>query len=380
MESYSIHHNREAVLEHMKQFPGLICGEQNPVGPSQPVWQYGNIIDGRRHIDPVLHFGCFVLGYQRTDIVDYVCERVKTKPEVAESFLAHDDLRLNDVTWQLAERLHTLTGYRSVFALSGSDANEGAVKLASAYQQQMGQTQRHRIVSFEHSYHGSTLLNYSMGDSLFDDPFYTLQPYSAITRLPRNFTVSDHNWSDVMCVIVETCPYNNGLQPHSADFWSRIHQIQQQGVVVIVDDIFIGGGKTGTVFGWQNIPITPDITTQGKAITAGYFPLSITMYSQRIADALPIKFNWEHGFTYSFSLPGILSCSRYLDILEQEQILSQHHSIVSKARSVFAERGYQIVGEYGTLFYIQRNSDRQFFVVPINATEEYFAVLKEQLQ
>jgi adenosylmethionine-8-amino-7-oxononanoate aminotransferase len=368
------------MLDIMKTFPGLICGEQNPVGPAQPYWQYGNIVNGTKQIDPVLHFGCFVLGFQRTDIIDYVCEHMKTKPEVAESFYCDDTLKLNDITWSLAERLHGMTGFNSIFALSGSDANEGAVKLASAYQKQMGQTKRYRIVSFEDSYHGSTFLNYSMGDSMLKDPFYTLRPYDSVKRLPRDFAVSEHDWSDVMCVIVETCPYGDGLKPSSADFWSKIKEIQQQGVLVIVDDIFIGGGKTGTVFGWQTLPITPDITTQGKAITAGYFPLSITMYNKRIAEALPDKFNWDHGFTYSFSLPGILSCNKYLDILEQENILQQHQSVIAKAHAIFAAQDYKVLGEYGTILQIKRKKDKHFLVLPINATDEYFSVLEEHLR
>jgi len=380
VESDPIHHNRKAMLDIMKTFPGLICGEQNPVGPAHPYWQYGNIVNGTKQIDPVLHFGCFVLGFQRTDIIDYVCEHMKTKPEVAESFYCDDTLKLNDITWSLAERLHGMTGFNSIFALSGSDANEGAVKLASAYQKQMGQTKRYRIVSFEDSYHGSTFLNYSMGDSMLKDPFYTLRPYDSVKRLPRDFAVSDHDWSDVICVIVETCPYGDGLKPSSAEFWGKIKEIQQQGVLVIVDDIFIGGGKTGTVFGWQTLPITPDITTQGKAITAGYFPLSITMYNNKIAEALPDKFNWDHGFTYSFSLPGILSCNKYLDILEQENILQQHQSVIAKAHAIFAAQDYKVLGEYGTILQIKRKKDKHFLVLPINATDEYFSVLEEHLR
>lgn len=364
----------------MRKFPGLICGPQQPVGNQSSYWQYGNISNGVKQIDPVLHFGCFVLGFQRNDIVDYVCERMKTKPEVAESFIAHDDLRLNDATWQLANKLYTMTGLKSIFALSGSDANEGAVKLASAYQKAVGQTQRGRIVTFENSYHGSTLLNYSMGDSLFNDPFYTLKPYNAVTRLSRDFVVQDQDWHDVICVMLETCSYGNQLQPNSQEFWHKIQQIQQQGVLVIVDDIFIGGGKTGTVFGWQTLPIVPDIVTQGKAITGGYFPLSITMYNKKIDDVLPDNFEWEHGFTYSFSLPGILSCQKYLDILEQENVLAQHQMIVNTAQALFQQQGYHIVGQFGTLFDLQKDSDRRFFIVPINATYEYFEVLKEQLK
>ena len=69
--------------------------------------------------------------------MDYVSNNMKTKPEVAESFIMEDKLRLNDVSWTLAEKLYTMSGYKSIFALSGSDANEGAIKLASAYQKQL---------------------------------------------------------------------------------------------------------------------------------------------------------------------------------------------------------------------------------------------------
>lgn len=364
----------------MRKYPGLIPGPQNLIGFQKPYWQYGNIINGVKQIDPVLHFGCFVLGFNRWDIIDYVNDRMKVKPEVAESFIMEDNLRLNDVSWELAEQLHTMSGYKSIFALSGSDANEGAIKLASAYQKQLGQVQRTKIVCFENSYHGSTFLNYSMGDSLFEDPFYTLKRYDQVTRLPRTFEIADHNWDDVMCVIVETCSYGQGLQPNTKQFWHKITQLQQQGIIVIVDDIFIGGGKTGTFVGWRNLPVTPDIFTMGKAITGGYYPLSITMYGPRVDEVLPQDFNWEHGFTYNYSLPGILACLKYIDILNQEMPMAEHSRVVLTAKQCFEDAGYNIKGQFGTLFDIQRGEENKFFIVPINATDEYFAVLKEQIK
>jgi hypothetical protein len=54
--------------------------------------------------------------------------------------------------------------------------------------------------------------------------------------------------------------------------------------------------------------------------------------------------------------------------------------LVTAARTIFTQQEYQVIGEFGTMFYIQRKQDKQFFVVPVNATAEYFAVLKEQLQ
>ena len=85
----------------MRTYPGLIPGPQSLIWHESPYWQYGNFVNGRKYIDPVLHLGCFVLGFERWDIIDYVNENMKRKPEVAENFITVDKqynfLRLNDV-------------------------------------------------------------------------------------------------------------------------------------------------------------------------------------------------------------------------------------------------------------------------------------------
>ena len=364
----------------MKSIKGLIPGVQRLTNVAKPHWQYGIINHDKKIIDPLLHYGCFTLGFDRHDILDHVYDNIRVKPEIAESIVKNEDLYLNEPSYRLSDTLFHMTGYKSIFALSGSDANEGAVKLASAYQKIIGQTQRTKIVCFENSYHGSTFLNYNMGDSLFTDPFYTMKPYDQVIRLSRDFDITQTDWNQVMCVMLETCSYGQQLRPNTEDFWNKIKQLQEQGVVVIVDDIFIGGGKTGSFVGWRNTPIQPDIFTMGKAITGGFFPLSVTMYNKKIDDVLPDDFDWEHGFTYNYSLPGVLSCLKYIDILHQEQLMSQHHNIVTSAKTIFEQAGYHIVGQFGTLFDLKRGDDHKFFIIPINATEEYFAVLKGQVQ
>tara|TARA_B110000211_G_scaffold233694_1_gene300645 strand:+ start:1800 stop:2897 length:1098 start_codon:yes stop_codon:yes gene_type:complete len=365
----------------MRKFPGLIPGRQDIVGFENPSWQYGNIVDGVKQIDPLLHFSCFVLGFERFDIIDYVCDQMKMKPEVAESFIMEDsNLRLNDVSWQLAEQLYNMCGYKSIFALSGSDANEGAIKLASAYQHQLGQHQRKKIVTFNNSYHGSTFLTNNLGDSLFDNPFYTLNRYTEVVRLSTDFNINDTNWDEVLCVMVETCQYAQQLQPHSDEFWNKMKQLQAQGVVLILDDIFIGGGKTGSFVGWRNLPVKPDIFTMGKAVTAGYFPLSITLYGDRIDQVLPDNFDWEHGFTYNYSLPGILSCFKYIDILHKEMPLDNHFTVQQRAQKVFESQGYIVNSVFGLLFSAHRGDTHKFFIVPVNATDEYFEILEQQIK
>jgi len=379
------------------KYLGLIPGKQKNVGDQEYGWDYGRMtLDGKKYIDPMLNFGCYTLGYGQMEIMNYVHNNMCIKPEIAENFFDTQPIELNNATFKLAKTLRAITSttttctdcgdgrkipvkYRSIFALSGSDAVEGAVKLASAYQQEVGSPQRNKIVVFRDSYHGSTLLTQSMGDGLFGDPFYTMSPCENIMRLPIEFVVDNHNWDDVMCVVVETCPYVRGIRPHTEEFWKKIRDIQDRGVLVIVDDIFTGGGKTGTFVGWKRLPVAPDIFTMGKAITGGYFPLSITLYNDKIHNALPREFDWEHGFTYSFSLPGILSCLAYIKILKDDNLMDKHRDIVVRAVDLFKALGYNVRGQFGTIIEIEREH-KGMYTIPINANDEYFYFLEQQLK
>jgi adenosylmethionine-8-amino-7-oxononanoate aminotransferase len=372
----------------LENYRGLLPGIQQNIYQEPRHWKYGTFdCHGKKIIDPLLHTGCFMLGYTGNDIfLDSVTLALKnTKPELAENFLGpNDPLRLNHASYELADKLYQLSGgYRSFFALSGSDANEGAIKLASAYHHACRDTNRKKIVSITNSYHGSTWLTANLGSGrLLVDPFYTLTQHQDVIKLDRNFDINSVNWSQVSSIIIETCSYGKDLQPFSEDFWSKINILQKQhGVIVILDDIFIGGGKTGNFFGWKGLPIKPDIFTMGKGITAGYYPLSITLYNEKIHSALPKYFRWDHGFTYSFSLPGILSVLEYLKILETEKLLDNHDMLVSRAEEIFLQNQCRIINQFGLLFFIEIKDTKQLFlIIPVNATDEYFDTLAENLK
>ena len=132
------------------RYPGLIPGKQKNVGEQEYGWCYGRMtLDGKKYIDPMLNFGCYTLGYGRMQIMNYVRDNMCIKPEIGENFFDNQPLKLNNCAWKLAKILKGITGYRSIFALSGSDAVEGAVKLASAYQSLTNK--RKKIVTFENS-------------------------------------------------------------------------------------------------------------------------------------------------------------------------------------------------------------------------------------
>ena len=355
----------------MGKYDGLIPNRQRIVSKSPDRWQFGYIINGKKQIDPVLGLGCYTLGFDRTDIIQHVAVNLENNIyENAEDLFGSDDseIYLHDIAFELQDKLYEKTGYHSFYALSGSDANEGAIKLSAAAHKLRGNNNKKGVISFYGSYHGSTYLNYSMGDeNLFSDPFYNLMKPDWIRKI-RFEDLTKVPWDKIMCIVIESRQWATGLIEPPESFWNQLEIIRKTfDVDIIIDDIFMGGGKTGSWCGWKSLPIKPDIFTQGKGITGGYFPLSATLYSQRIADLLPNDFLWEHGFTYSFSSSGILSCLKFMELYEQ----CDFETVNAKAIEVL---GNAQIRNFGNVFYVNDGA----LVVPLNATEEYFDLLGDK--
>jgi adenosylmethionine-8-amino-7-oxononanoate aminotransferase len=181
--------------------------------------------------------------------------------------------------------------------------------------------------------------------------------------------------------MIETCAYGGDMIPPSSEFWARLDRIRSEyDVLIIIDDVFMGGGKTGDYVGWKKFNIEPDISTMGKAITGGFFPLSMALYNKKIEEVLPKDFRWEHGFTYCFSLAGIASATKYLDILERDNLLANHEQLIKSATSVFEDSEFKITSSFGLHFKIFNGHEKIFYIIPVNATDEYFDVLKDNLK
>tara|TARA_Y100001937_G_scaffold20832_1_gene29168 strand:+ start:9316 stop:10446 length:1131 start_codon:yes stop_codon:yes gene_type:complete len=367
------------------RFDGLIPGYQVDVNVNKKphtssLWDYGRIVDGVKQLDPHLHYGCFLLGYQQFDFLKQIQKEMllSDKPEVGENFLSNEDLHLNQKSFDLASKIKDMSGgFKSFFALSGSDANEGAIKLAFAYHKKKNNKNRNLIVSFDGSYHGSTYLTQSIGNTLFnEDPFYNMPHYPNRQILPRDMDIKGTvDLETVACIIVETHTYAKKLKPYTEKFWRELEMIRiVYDIPIIVDDIFMGGGKLGKFFGWETISFRPSIFTMGKAITGGYFPLSMTCYDDYIDNALGEDFNWDHGYTYSFYQPGIISVLHYLEKIKFDDF----DNIRKNVTDIFEKNNFEIQANAGIIFSTKR--ERPFHLIaPLNATDEYYEVLDRTL-
>jgi putrescine aminotransferase len=287
----------------------------NDVQPIRKIEQYtdyGFIENGNEYLDLSLGAcGCFPLGFKRRDIIDTVTQRMAENP-----FCGGEFYTTNEAVIELTDRIYRMSGgYKSAFALSGSDAVEGALRLAQMY------NGRNKFLGFRKSYHGSTYLSSSVSDATYMTNLFGKDP---------RCVVSDYNLDsitdDLCAVVIETCSWQNGLCDPGVKFWEGLRAIcTKKDIVLIVDDIALCGGKTGKFFGWEG-KIRPDIFTMGKALTGGYFPLSTVCANQKIFDR--VKYDvFVHGFSYSFSLSGIYSALKYMDILEEEQLLEKQFKL-----------------------------------------------------
>ena len=367
------------------RFDGLIPGYQVDVNVNEKdaykalYWDFGRIVDDEKQLDPHLHYGCFLLGYCESNFVREVHREMLLydKPEVGENFLSEESLYLNKRSFDLASKIKEMSGgFKSFFALSGSDANEGAIKLAFAYHQKKQNKDKKLIISFDGSYHGSTYLTQSVGNTLFNvDPFYEMPHYPHRKIVPRDFDLHTIDLETVACIIVESHTYAKKLKPYKDKFWKELEMIRiMYDIPIIVDDIFMGGGKLGKFFGWETTPFRPSIFTMGKAITGGHFPLSMTCYDDYIDKALGDNFNWDHGYTYSFFQPGIISVLYYLEQLSFDKF----DDIRKNVKQVFEKNDFEIQANAGIIFSTKR--EKPFHLIaPLNATDEYYDVLDKTL-
>jgi adenosylmethionine-8-amino-7-oxononanoate aminotransferase len=295
---------------------------EHPIRTVEQYTEYGFIENGKEYIDLSLGAcGCFPLGFKRNDIIKAVTERMITNP-----FCGGEFYTTNQAVIELTDRLYNMSGgYRSAFALSGSDAIEGALRLAQMY------NRRNKFLGFIRSYHGSTYLSSSVSDAT-----YMTDMFGKDARCIISDYALDKITDDLCAVVIETSSWQNGLHNPGQEFWQELRTIcTDKDIVLVVDDIAMCGGKTGAFFGWQGV-VEPDIFTMGKALTGGYFPLSAVLANDKIFNR--VKYDvFMHGFSYSFSLSGIYSTLAYIDIIERENLFKFYPNLVKQSEQFFED-------------------------------------------
>lgn len=294
------------------------------------------LADGRELVDGVASWWTVAHGYNHPHMRDVMGAQLARLPHVMLGGLAHEQ------AYTLASRLARILPAgleRTFFTDSGSVAVEVALKMAIQYWVNKGNRQRQRIVHFRGSYHGDTFATMALCDP--DEGMHALfggmLPGNLMAELPATpdaIKGLDAMLSrpDVAAVIVEPLVQGaGGMLFHPPETLKAIADCaRRHGVLLILDEIFTGFARTGTMFACEQAGIVPDIICLGKALTGGALPLAATVATSEVFDAFldddPAR-ALMHGPTYMGNALACAAANASLDLFEREPRKAQALSI-----------------------------------------------------
>jgi len=219
---------------------------------------------------------------------------------------------------------------RVFYSDDGSTAIEVAIKMSVQYWQLKGRPERHRFVAFHHAYHGDTLGASSLGGvGIFHDRFaahcFPVDRVSNLDELDANPSFKQ----SVAAVVIEPLIQGvAGMKPWPRGMLAKLRQwCDAHDVLLILDEIMTGFGRTGTMFACEQEGVTPDFLALAKGITGGYLPLAATLVTETIYEAFLGTFEQQKTFYYGHSYCGNqVACAvalANLAIFREESVLEK---------------------------------------------------------
>ena len=276
---------------------------------------------GKRYLDASGGAAVSCLGHSHPAVIQAIKDQVDRIP------YAHTGFFTTDASEDLAEHLiaGAPDGLAKVYFVSGgSEANETALKLARQFCLETGQPERHRFIARRQSYHGNTLGALAVGGNVWrKEPYAPLLMdatlvapcYAYRDQEPEESEeaygarVADELEAEILRLGPETVAgfiaepvvgATAGVVPAVPGYFKRIREIcDRHGVLLILDEVMCGMGRTGTRYACEQDGVSPDILTCAKGLGAGYQPIGAVLVSGRIFEAIAQGSGaFQHGFTY----------------------------------------------------------------------------------
>lgn len=286
----------------------------------QIVWEKGDgmylyDIEGRKYLDFVAGIAVFALGYNNKAYNDALKAQI-------DKVIHTSNYYYNIPAIEAAKKLKKISGMDRIFYTnSGAEAVEGALKAARKYAFLRDGHTDHEIIAMNHSFHGRT-----MGAlSVTGNPHYR----EAFEPLIGNIRFADFNdfesvkaqVTEKTCAIIfETVQGEGGIYPADESFMKQVRALcDEKDILLILDEIQCGVGRTGTMYAWQRYGVKPDIMTSAKAIGCGV-PVGAFMMTEKVAQQSLTS--GDHGTTYGGNPLACAAIAKVLDLFEEQNILA----------------------------------------------------------
>ncbi len=292
-----------------------------------------------------------------------------------DKLLHTSNLFYNVPSIEAGERLLKVAEMDKVFFTnSGTEAIEGALKIAKRYGYNKDQKHDHEIIAMEHSFHGRSLGALSVtGNDHYQEPFKPLLPGIHFAKFNDLDSVKALVNDRTCGIIMETVQGEGGIYPAEEEFIKGVRKLcDDNDILLILDEIQCGMGRTGSMFAWQNYGVKPDVVTTAKALGNGV-PIGAFLASGKAAEAMVPG---DHGTTYGGNPFVTAAAAKVLELFEKRSLVEHVQEIggyLSEKLSLLVDN-YDIIKEIRGLGLIQGLE----FTVPV-APIVKDALLEEKL-
>lgn len=277
-------------------------------------------IEGKKYLDFMAGIAVFALGYNHQAFNDALKEQIDKIIHTSNYFY-------NVPAIEAAKKLTKAAEMdRVFFTNSGAEAVEGALKAAVKYAYLKDGAHDHEIIAMNHSFHGRTMGALSVtGNVKYREPF---EPLAGIVKFAEfnDFASVEALVNDKTCaIIMETVQGEGGIYPAQKEFLEKVRALcDEKDILLILDEIQCGMGRTGTMFAWQRYGVKPDIMTTAKALTCGV-PGGAFLMTEKVAQKSLVA--GDHGTTYGGNPLATIAASKVFDLYEELDVLGNVNAV-----------------------------------------------------
>lgn len=288
------------------------------------VWERGNgvylyDIEGKEYLDFAAGIAVFALGYDNKEYNEALKKQIDHVIHIS-------NLYYSMPMAQAADKVTKASGMDKVFFTnSGTEAIEGAIKLAKRYYYNKTGSAEGEIIAMHHSFHGrSTGALAVTGTKKYRQPFGPLMPGISFAEFNDFESVKTLVGDKTCAIILEPVQGEGGIYPAEQTFLEQIRRLcNEKDIALIFDEIQCGMGRTGTMFAYQDYHILPDIMTTAKALGCGV-PVGAFLAKGKFADVLVPG---DHGTTYGGNPLATAAVCVVFDLFEKEHILENVNQV-----------------------------------------------------
>ena len=295
-------------------------------------------MDGKKYLDFVSGIAVFALGYHNEAYNDALKSQI-------DKIIHTSNYYYNVPAIEAAKKLKEISGMdRVFFTNSGAEAVEGAIKTARKYAYLKDGSTDHEIIAMEHSFHGRTMGALSVtGNPRYREAFEPMIGNIRFAKLNDFDSVMAQVTDKTCAILFETVQGEGGVRPATEEFMRKVRALcDERDILMMLDEIQCGMGRTGTMYAWQRYGVKPDVMTTAKALGCGV-PVGAFLMTEKVGTASLAA--GDHGTTYGGNPLACAAVCKVIELFEKQDVLAN----VNRVGAYLEKRLEEIAQEFSSV-------------------------------